>query len=114
MAAERIAVDFQLKLNTETVEQAHPAAPLCVDVSSSIRQVFEFLREQRTGGVMVCEDGVLAGIFTERDALHLMATGASLDRPVREEMTPAPATVTMLDSLGSAIALMSEGGYRRL
>ena len=107
-------MDFQLKLNSETVEHAHPAAPSCMDIASSIRQVFEFLKEQRTGGVMICEDGVLAGIFTERDALKLMASGANLDRPVREVMVRAPVTVTMLDSLGSAIAEMSEGGYRRL
>ena len=63
---------------------------------------------------MVCRDGKLIGIFTERDLMKLLAEGKSLDLPVSEVMTSRPRTVSVDDVLMTVIELMDEGGYRRL
>jgi CBS domain-containing protein len=66
------------------------------------------------GSAMVCRDGKLIGIFTERDLMKLLAEGKSLDLPVSEVMTSHPRTVSRDDVLMTVIELMDEGGYRRL
>jgi CBS domain-containing protein len=107
-------VDFQLHLETETVEHCYPAKPLCAAPDDSIRSVLRLLKEARTGAAMVCIDGKLLGIFTERDALRLLADGANLDAPVANVMIKNPVTVRPSDTVGHAITLMSAGGFRRV
>jgi CBS domain-containing protein len=77
------------------------------------------MRESRHGSVSVCEQGRLAGIFTERDLLrffakHLPSTQDVLLTPLSEVMTRNPATVSTNDTLFEATRRMDEGGYRRL
>jgi CBS domain-containing protein len=107
-------VDFQLHLETETVDHCYPAKPLCAAPDDSIRSVLRLLRSARTGAAMICSDGKLLGIFTERDALKLLAAGANLDVPVSTVMAQNPATLRSTDTVAKAISLMSTGGFRRL
>ena len=72
------------------------------------------LQEARTGAAMICTEGKLIGVFTERDALGLLADGANLDVPVSEVMIRNPVTVRKTDTVAKAISLMSGGGFRRL
>lgn len=111
---EVLALNFRLDLNSETVDQAFPAIPTCVDPHTSIREVFHIFKEQRKGCILICRDETLIGIFTERDALRLMAEAANLDRPIEQVMVPKPVAVSARDTVGKAIAKMSFGGYRRL
>jgi len=107
-------MDFHLDLNTETVEQASAGDPICLSPNSPVRVAFEQMKEQRTGSVLVCQDEVLVGIFTERDALKLMADGTDLNTPIEQHMVSNPVTLSDVDTVGKAIAKMSYGGYRRL
>ena len=107
-------VDFHLHLNTDTVSEAHPAEPCCVEPQATVREVFDALRGRNTGSALVCRDGVLVGVFTERDALKLISAGGEFDAPIESVMTRSPVTVRASDTLGAAIAKMSAGGYRRL
>jgi CBS domain-containing protein len=66
------------------------------------------------GAVLVCRDGLLVGIFTERDALRLLASGGNLDSPIETLMTRNPVTVRETDSVGTAIGKMSINRYRRV
>ena len=108
------AVDFQLHLETETVEHCHPSKPLCARPADSVRSVLRVSQTQRTGAAMICEDRKLVGVFTARDALRLLADGAILDMPVSEVMIRSPITVHKTDTVARAISLMSVGGFRRL
>ena len=107
-------MDFQLHLETETVEHCYPSKPLCAAVTDPIRSVLRMMQKERTGAVMICSDGKLKGVFTERDALRLLADDASLDTPVSEVMIRNPVTIRKSDTVAKAIALMSAGGFRRL
>lgn len=108
------AVDFQLHLESETVEHCYPSKPLCASPDDTVRSVLRRLQQERTGAAMVCLENRLLGIFTERDALRLLADGASLDAPVSQHMVRDPVTLRSSDTVGQAIALMSTGGFRRL
>ncbi|MCH7725571.1 MAG: CBS domain-containing protein [Planctomycetes bacterium] len=107
-------VDFQLNLNTETVDDAFPADPICVQTQTTIREVFEVLKQENRGCALVCQDDVLVGIFTERDALKLMADQANLNHPIESVMRRDPVTLSASETVGKAISKMSLGGYRRL
>jgi CBS domain-containing protein len=107
-------MDFQLNLNTETVVETHPGKPLSVSPQATIGEVFALLKEERTGAVMICREGVLVGIFTERDALKLMANGCDFNAPIATVMTAKPAIVHGRETVGAAINRMASGGLRRL
>jgi CBS domain-containing protein len=93
-----------------------------------LREVLALMKEKKAGSVLVCDSaGRLVGVFTERDALRLMAANfpsgaahngdehaAGLDAPIEQVMTPNPTTLSSADTVGEAITLMSAGGYRRL
>jgi CBS domain-containing protein len=107
-------VDLELNLTSESVEMASPLPPLCVPPETSLRNVFQRLKGEGRGSVLVCRDGSLVGIFTERDALRLMARGGDLDAPVESVMIRDPATIDAKASVADAVEQMSSGGYRRL
>lgn len=107
-------MDFQLSLQSEGVGSAYPDQPLAASANENVGQVLQLLRAQRTGAVLICEGEKLVGILTERDALKLMASGADLKVPVREVMSSDPATILSTATVGEAIRVMAEGGYRHL
>lgn len=109
-----IRVDFQLNLATETVERLNPPKPLCFESTVLVRDVIQTMQARARGAAMICREGVLVGVFTERDLLRLAADGADLSVPVEQVMTREPVVLAKTDTVAKAIATMSRGGYRRL
>lgn len=107
-------MDLELNLTTESVELASPLPPISVAPETSIRDVFERLKGEGRGSILVCRDGVLVGIFTERDALRIMARGGNLDAPIETVMIRNPVTIDATATVAEAVEMMSSGGYRRL
>ena len=108
-------MDFQLNLQNETITQADAAAKsINLEPTSTVREAFHRMKEGKTGAVLVWQDEKLVGIFTERDALKLMANKADLDAPLQDHMATEPVTIAESDTVGTAISKMSRGGYRRL
>ncbi len=104
-----------LSLSTDPVTQAYPDAPLAVSADATVGDVVQLMRAQKGSCVLVCDDdGKLAGIFTERDALRWMCDGAPLAMSIRDAMSPEPARLDSKASVGQTIEMMAEGGYRHL
>jgi CBS domain-containing protein len=87
---------------------------LTVDPSTTAVEAARRMVERRVGAVLVVERGVAVGIFTERDALRLMAAGSDGDVAVRTCMTPHPETIAPADDVEHAAVLMIHGGFRHL
>ena len=104
----------QLSLHTETLQQVVSADPICLDPRTPVREAFQRMKEQQRGAVLICREGRLIGIFTERDALTLMADAVDLSLPLERVMTPDPVALSEHDTVGAAITRMAQGGYRRL
>ncbi|MGQ0632973.1 MAG: CBS domain-containing protein [Planctomycetaceae bacterium] len=85
-----------------------------VQASESLQFAVSQMRAHSHGSALVYRDGRLAGIFTERDLLNVLARGGSLVQSLASVMTVAPRTIAPDDSLMTVIRLMDEGGYRRL
>lgn len=112
--APQLTVSF-LSLSTDPVTQAYPDAPLAVSADSTVGDVVQLMRAQKGSCVLICDDdGKLAGIFTERDALKWMSEAAPASLSIRDAMSPEPARLDSKASVGQTIEMMAEGGYRHL
>ncbi|MBM4000409.1 MAG: CBS domain-containing protein [Planctomycetes bacterium] len=107
-------MELRLDLDDELVQHVYSAESLRVDAGCSVRDVLRLMKERDRGCALVCRDGKLDGIFTERDALRLMATAQDLDQSIEAVMAASPVSVRLGDTVAQAIRKMSEGGYRRL
>lgn len=107
-------MDVRFNLHSETVDQCYPDEPLCLPPDSLVRNALRQMKERNHAAVLVCREQKLIGIFTERDALKMMAGGANFDVPLEQVMTRNPVALRACDTVGRAIATMSGGGYRRL
>lgn len=81
---------------------------------TTVRVAAALMEEGKVGAVLVVEDGRLAGIFTERDAVYrVMAAGRDpLTTLLKDVMTPDPLTVAPEETFGYALLLMHEKGFR--
>lgn len=89
--------------------------PASVSPGTSLETTLRLMRDQGVGCVLICEGERLVGIFTERDVLNkLIGSGVSESEAVDRFMTPQPATLTRRHTLGDAVRLMTEHGYRHI
>jgi len=107
-------VDLQRNLNSETVDHADPADAPRAAPTATVREVLHLLRERSTGCALICDDEKLIGIFTERDALRLMAEETDWDAPISNVMVTEPVTLSEQSTVAEAVAKMAAGGYRRM
>lgn len=89
---------------------------LTASPQTTVRAAAEMMATKQAGAVLVLDDGVLTGIFTERDiAFRVIAKGLAPDTtPLADVMTRAPRTITPDKPLGSALTVMHENGFRHL
>lgn len=99
---------------TEPVMRLHPDAPLKVDESETVDSVLRQMRQRKVGAVLVTKQSQMTGIFTERDALHLMAQGLALNEPISRRMKRSVVLARRDDNVATAIRKMAAGGHRRL
>lgn len=108
-------MDFQLNLHIETIRQCDSDKPLCLRPADTVSTALHAMKKHNQAAVLIChDDDSLVGIFTERDALRLMAGGSEFDTRLDQVMTRNPGTVSARETVGRAIAYMSRQGYRRL
>lgn len=76
----------------------------------------KLMAKRNVGAVMVVEDDSVVGIFTERDALVRVIAGGRDAEATRlaDVMTAAPASVDPDKSLGYALLVMHEKGFRHI
>ena len=91
-------------------------APIALPIEASVRRAIETMNEQRVGCILVVEQGVLVGVFTERDVLIRVAGGGvDVDATLLGDlMTPDPECLTLDDSIAYAMNKMSVGGFRHV
>lgn len=100
-------------LETVTVGDLTRSGYPVLEPQQTVRDAIAAMRQCRHGSAMVCEEGRLVGIFTERDLLRVLRDGG-VDTKMADVMTRDPQTVVTTDALSTATTLMDRGGYRRL
>jgi len=87
-----------------------------VPPQATVHEVAELMLECAVGAVMVVDNGVLTGIFSERDVVFRVVARGLDARTVRvwEVMTPHPVSVHPDATFGHALLLMHDKGFRHL
>jgi CBS domain-containing protein len=89
---------------------------VCITPSTPLSKAIAAMTQDEGGCAIVCaEDGSVVGIFTERDLLTKVI-GQEIDSntPVRNLMSPIVATLTHDATIGDAVAIMNDKGYRNI
>ena len=107
-------MDLREILTTTRIGRLAQISVPVLSEEDSVQYAAAQMRSHSHGSALVCRDGRLVGVFTERDLLRWLADGRSLEDSVSEAMTANPQTVTAEDSLFSAIGYLDQGGYRRM
>ena len=83
---------------------------------TTVSDAASLMRDKHIGAVIVVENGKLAGIFTERDALfRVIAQGLDPGTTdIGSVMTPNPQTIHPDRPVGHALHMMFEGGFRHV
>lgn len=94
----------------------NPKRPFTVPPSTPLGEVLKKMVAESIGCVMIVENDKLLGIFSERDVLMRVnvEAAAMAHRPIREFMTPEPATLRTKDKIAFALHRMNVGGYRHI
>lgn len=103
------------KLSEVKIRHLPLRAPAAVERNASIGETVNAMKSKRLGCALVCDEGRLVGLFTERDLLNRVI-GEPIDylMPVERVMTANPAQLSLDDSVITAMRLMKEGDYRNI
>lgn len=82
----------------------------------SVLDALKTMMEKNISALLVIENDVLLGIFTERDyARKVILHGkSSKDTPIHEVMTPNPHTITQDEAIDHCMQLMTNNHFRHL
>ena len=107
-------------LSNETIQQTIRTLELgraiVVENTASVASTIELMQQKRTGSVLAAKDGILAGIFTERDILmKIVNMKRDLhELTINDVMTRSPEALHLDDTIAYAMNMMSVGGYRHI
>ena len=107
-------------LNSETLKRPIKSLglppPVVVERGTSVLEAVRQMQDRHIGCVLITRNGVLDGIFTERDLLmKIVGTGKNLAATkVEEVMTASPEALQTDDMIAFALKYMHVGGYRHV
>jgi CBS domain-containing protein len=101
----------------KTVREVMSSTLVTVKPSAMMIEAARVMSKANVGSALVVEGGSLVGIFTERDILRVfeqMHADPARVAPVSKGMTRDPETIDPGASVGTAMDLMLDGGFRHL
>ena len=89
---------------------------LTAPANTTIVAAAPLMKKHGTGALMIVEDGHLAGIFTERDAVFRVLAESRDPKTTRvaDIMTPKPKTIGPDKAVGHALLMMYDGGFHHV
>jgi len=101
----------------KTVREVMSSTLVTVKPAAMMIEAARVMSKAGVGSALVVEGGSLVGIFTERDILRVfeqMHADPARVAPVSTMMTPDPETIDPAASVGTAMDLMLDRGFRHL
>ena len=92
-------------------------SPITIEMGASTQEAINLMTDQAVGAILIVSDGVLKGIFGERDVLLKISNkpvGNLTQIPVEDFMKADPQTAHVEDCLDTAVLHMAKGGYRHI
>ena len=102
-------------LRAERLRSLALPEPATVPTGTTLKETLRVMRACGRGAVLIARAGRVIGIFTERDVLNKVFPGpVDGGQPIDGLMTAKPASLTPDATLGDAVRLMTEHGYRNI
>ena len=97
----------------EIIRHQHPVT---MPTTVSVRDACAEMQKRRIGAVLVTDKtGALAGIFTGRDLVRIVADGQDPGQtPLHSAMTKEPSTMPPGNHAIDALRVMRDGGFRHI
>jgi signal-transduction protein with cAMP-binding, CBS, and nucleotidyltransferase domain len=107
--------DYSAHFN-EMLQDLPLPRPIGVTPMDSVRAAIEKMNAHRVGCVLIGVEGLVSGIFTERDVMRRVSLAGPgvLNRPVADFMTREPVCLLGTDRVVHALNAMVDGGYRHV
>jgi len=107
--------DLDQRLRETRIREISLPEPLIVQRGASVRSVVSQMRAGKRSCALICAGRKIEGLFTERDILNRLSTGAvDLDSAIEGVMTARPKTLGPEDRVATAIKMMTQQGYRHV
>lgn len=106
---------METAITSQKIRHLKLTPPLLISAGTSLTDTVLQMQKAKKSCILVCEEDRCVGIFTERDYLQKIIgkeTGSS--RPIDDFMSKNPKTLTLENTVGEAIRLMHETGYRNV
>lgn len=103
-------------IHNTLVSEVHTQPHLCVSADTSVREAMQLMVGRHIACVLVEQDGVLAGVFGDRDVLDKVALEYDdvIDGPVSAVMSSRPVSVQEADSVAKVMSIMAISGFRHV
>ena len=103
-------------MNREMAEIIRNQKPLMLPPTATVQEACRQMHARKIGAVLVTTPGdALAGIFTGRDAVRVLAKGQDpASTSLQDVMTKQPATMPPRSTAIEALRLMRDGGFRHV
>jgi CBS domain-containing protein len=104
------------KARQDSVSSMETDDYVCIAPSTTLAKAIEAMKHDEGGCAIVCaEDQSVVGIFTERDLLtKIIGQPFDENAPVSNWMSPVVATLMPEATIGEAVAIMNDKGYRNI
>ena len=103
------------EIQTEPIRHLSLDPAICMESGTPLHLVVDHMRKTHSSCVLVCKEGKCIGIFTERDYLNkVLCVSPDRSKAVDEFMSRDPKTLSSNDTVGAAIQLMNEYGFRNV
>lgn len=111
----RQKTDAPRRVRVHSVSQMQTEDYVCIEPTTPLREAIERMKEDEGGCAIVCEAGRIVGIFTERDLIaKVIGEDVDMNAPVSSCMTTAVETLSFEATIGDAVRLMNQKGYRNI
>lgn len=108
-------MSIAVKLGNLKIRHLPLRQPALVERDATIHETVEAMKVCGLGCALVCDNGKLIGLFTERDLLNkVIGESVNYQTGIDRVMTANPAKLSLDDSVIEAMRLMEEGDYRNI
>ena len=103
------------EIQTKRIRHLSLDPAVYIESGTPLNEVVDQMRKSHTSCVLVCQEKRCIGIFTERDYLtKVLSTEAERKGPVDEFMSTPVKTLSPDDTVGQAISIMNQFGFRNV